>query len=252
MTSRQTWSSTLIPGVLLLLLVGMWAVGPSSFEAAGGVAASGNRKPAAQPSDSPPFQWLPAEDEAVRGALRSAEANRWPAGKRGPRRPPFAFDVDGIEQPSVVEAEDADVPDGALVVGVRTGAMARAYLVSAFEMRPLDGVTFQLKPDGSVDLKPEQAAVLARHVVNDVVGEQPVTVTYCELQECTRVLTAPKEDKALEVGVGGWNDGLVLVIDGQRVPQRSPDMPLEDMPFEVTTWKEWLEDHPETDVYIGG
>jgi hypothetical protein len=30
------------------------------------------------------------------------------------------------------------------------------------------------------------------------------------------------------------------------------DLPLEDVPYELTTWQEWRERDPETDIYVGG
>jgi hypothetical protein len=136
------------------------------------------------------------------------------------------------------------VPDDAVVIGVEVGSVARAYVVQAFEVR-------NLRPaDAQQD--PEVAKVLGRHVVNDVIDGTAISVTHCDRNRCTRVLTDADSAEALEIGVGGWDDGMLLLIDGERVPQAAQDVPFEDVPFEVTTWEQWREEHPHTDVYIGG
>ena len=161
----------------------------------------------------------------------------------------FTLNVNGIDAPATLEADEAVLPDDRLVIGVRVGMTARAYLLSAFAENKLE---FPIGKTGVAMIDAQDEAAIARHVVNDIVGGQPITVTYCGLQQCARVLTEENGRAPLDVGVGGWDDGLLLHIEGSRLPQQSNAIPLEDVPFELTTWKEWREEHPQTDVYIGG
>lgn len=179
----------------------------------------------------------------------SMQSRRWPAGWCGPRIRPFTVDVRGIEQPPALDAEVADVQDDSLVIGVRIGLATRAYLLKAFESR---GVPLIVGQDGSAFVDPRDAPGLARHVINDVLDEQPVTITYSGLPRSARVLTAAARETALDVGLGGWDDGMLLLIGGERIPQHSAELPLDDLPFEVTTWKQWRNRFPRTEIYVGG
>lgn len=92
------------------------------------------------------------------------------------------------------------------------------------------------------------------HVVDDVVAGRPVTVTYCDIKDCTRVFTGDG-DGPLDVGVGGYDDGLLLRTNGRRYRQDSGEametvepLPFPEMGFVRTTWKEWRDAHPDTDV----
>jgi hypothetical protein len=158
--------------------------------------------------------------------------------------PKVEFDVAGIETPRVLSAQASMLPEDALVIGVTVGSVARAYLISAFDV-PHFGLTELVKNERA-------RAMLGRHVINDVVGGTPVSVTYCDRNRCARVLTDPDAVDPLEVRVGGWDNGMLLLIDGERVPQRAEGLPFEDLPYKITTWKEWRASHPDTDVYVGG
>ena len=226
MLFRLIRSSGLIPIVLLVL--GTWVSRCS---------------PEAHPRHSDASRWQVAPQHV------SLQSRRWPAGWCGPRIRPFTVDVSGIEQPPAIDADMADVPGDSLVIGVRIGLATRAYLLKTFEAR---GVPLIVAQDGSAFVDPRDAPGLARHVINDVLGEQPVTIIYSGLPQSARVLTASARETALDVGLGGWDDGMLLLIDGRRIPQQSADLPLEDLPFEVTTWKQWRNRFPQTDIYVGG
>jgi hypothetical protein len=91
------------------------------------------------------------------------------------------------------------------------------------------------------------------HIVNDLIDEVPITVTDCDLVDCARVVTAPQRGVPLDLSVGGIdaNRQLLLLLDDDRYPQLSDQLPLDDYPFELTTWGEWRESHPDTLVYVG-
>lgn len=93
-----------------------------------------------------------------------------------------------------------------------------------------------------------------KHIVNLQLAGKPFAVTYCDMADCTRVLTAPSDSgRVVDVHAGGvdTDDQLVLLLDGVRYGQESPDIPLKDYKFEITTWQSWTERYPDTQVYGG-
>jgi len=148
----------------------------------------------------------------------------------GPQPSPFIFP--GKIRPSTVPAAAAGLPNDEPVIGVMAKTTARAYVRKAFTGVP-------------------------NHVVNDVVGDTPVTVTH--FKGCTRVYTGPGTEP-LPFMTGGFADGLLLCVDGRFYEQatgepfRSPEarpIPYESFGFEETTWGKWRAAHPDTDVYLG-
>jgi hypothetical protein len=86
-----------------------------------------------------------------------------------------------------------------------------------------------------------------------MIGDTPVTVTHCDLTECTRVLTDATAPSPLGIGVWGWKNGdMQLLINGQRIPHRSRRLPLEELPHVVVPWEDWRYLYPDTDVYTRG
>src|SRR5262249_30186805 len=104
-------------------------------------------------------------------------------GPIGPQATPFIFP--GKVRPPTVLAAAANLPDDEPVIGVMAKKTARAYVRKAFAGMP-------------------------NHVVNDVVGDTPVTVTH--FNGCTRVYTGPGTEP-LRFMTGGLADGLLLCVD---------------------------------------
>src|SRR5262249_39648009 len=139
-----------------------------------------------------------------------------------------------------VPAADAHVADDAEVLGVFVGGRARAYLVEAM---------------GGVGQKP--------HLVNDVVGGQAVSVSYCNDTRCARVFTDKDAgSQPLGVTVGGFleSKGMALRIGDVDYLQQTgenlstpdgPAFPYPELPHERTTWKKWRDAHPDTDIFVG-
>ncbi len=143
----------------------------------------------------------------------------------------------GIRQPPTRSAHEAGLADDVVVIGVFIGGKARAYSIAALSKGP------------------------ASHVVNDVLAGRPVSVAYCNATRCARVFTAASPVAPLDLSVGGWegDKGLILQIGGVRYalkdgenltsPEGAP-LPYPEMVYQQTTWKEWHQAHPDTDVYV--
>jgi hypothetical protein len=150
--------------------------------------------------------------------------------------PGKALDVPGIREPRAVPAADAGLGDDEPVVGVQAGGRARAYRVGALSMGQ------------------------ATHVVNDVLGGVPVSVTYCNMHHCARTFTGAAAGGPLALSQGGLVTGsMVLRAGGRRYRQDSgaaldpdaPPFPYAAYPREETTWGQWRRAHPDSDVYLG-
>lgn len=138
------------------------------------------------------------------------------------------FFAPGIRLPATEPAGSAAVRDNESVVGVSVGGHDRAYRLWAMCGRTV-------------------------HVVNDVIDRVPVTVTYCNRRNCVRAFTMVGEpDEPLDGAVRGLQDGKMRIsINDEVFLQEAEVVPVERLEVEVTTWKEWKAEHPETDIYVG-
>jgi hypothetical protein len=131
--------------------------------------------------------------------------------------------------------------DSTPVIGVSADGRHRAYVLTAF-----------MRPDS--------------HVYNDLLGDVPVTVTFCDLDNRVQVFTAPSRGRPLDVTVGGSDScrprKMLLGVKSARTRYwQDTGLPLDDdaaSPFPYartesvrTTWGEWRQAHPDTDVYVG-
>ncbi|VTR94540.1 : DUF3179 [Gemmata massiliana] len=129
-------------------------------------------------------------------------------------------------------AEDAPV------VGVSIGGRHRAYVLQAF-MSP------------------------STYIYNDMLGPVPVTVAFCNLNNCVQVYTAPDRDKPLDVKVVGADptnvrsmslkigDYLYSHQSSAPIKLGDPAFPYIVTEYKRTTWSEWRKGHPDTDLYLG-
>ena len=143
-------------------------------------------------------------------------------------------DAPGIRTPKTIPAAAAGLPDASLVVGVVAGGKARAYLIASL------------------------AKSRDHHIVNDLLGDVPVSVVHCDELNCTRAFTVAARGAPMELAQGGRIDGDMALKSAGRsyrletlAPYAKEDPPFEPEthPCEVTTWKKWRSLHPETDVY---
>jgi Protein of unknown function (DUF3179) len=139
----------------------------------------------------------------------------------------------GVKQPPVVSAAAATLTDGDEVIGVVIGGKARAYPLRALGGAPQN------------------------HVVNDVMADTPVSVTYCDLGRCIRVYTHSGAEPLDIHAAGLRRDELMLKVGGRLFSQKTGDtfdpgrsdrFPFEAVAFEKTTWKKWRAAHPDTEV----
>lgn len=140
----------------------------------------------------------------------------------------------GIVRPATVQASESGLAPDEEVVGIVVGGQARAYRLGAFH---------------------DQSG----HLVNDVVNEVPASVVYCDVTDCLRVWTGPRHGAPLAMEVAGQlNGGMVLEVNGGHYAQATGEPIGHGEPFpytlleaQRTTWRDWLRQYPETDVYLG-
>ncbi|HZT83132.1 MAG TPA: DUF3179 domain-containing (seleno)protein [Gemmataceae bacterium] len=169
-------------------------------------------------------------------ADRQAEAGAGVPAPPGGGMPATPFVLPGLRTPPVRPGATAALAADAPVLGVSAGGKHRAYLISALS-------------------SPH------RHVINDLLGDEPVTVTFCDRCQRAMVYQGRKGDGPLDLGVGGWYEGRMLLRAGNgfffqdtgepTTPGSGPKLPYARLPCEVTTWKFWKEAHPDSDVYTG-
>ncbi len=166
-----------------------------------------------------------------------------------------------VKRPGTLAAKDAGLPPDEKVIGVVVGGKARAYRVKAMEGR-------------------------SQHLVNDLIAGVPVSVAYCNLTECVRVYTGPTGSGPLDLAVAGMlDDEMIMNVGGTpyfqgsgklvgpdvlesshnpvavgfaqkarsvaRSGQVAPEIPYATLTPVLTTWKSWVEQHPESDVFTG-
>jgi hypothetical protein len=130
------------------------------------------------------------------------------------------------------------------VIGVSAGGHYRAYVTAAL-------------------MRPES------HVVNDMLGGVPISVTYCSDLDCTRVFTEPGGTEPLDLRVGGYygrrvnghEEGSMLLRLGEVYYRQDNGEPVHGdrhVPFPFVavefirgSWHDWRKAHPDTDVFVG-
>ncbi len=88
-----------------------------------------------------------------------------------PHGPSSPFMWPGVKDPPIVSAGEANLKDDEPIIGIEINGHFRAYRQAG-----LAGVT--------------------GHVVNDLIQETPVTVTYCDRADCARAFTSDQRGEA--------------------------------------------------------
>ena len=93
-----------------------------------------------------------------------------------------------------------------------------------------------------------------------MLGEVPISVTHCDISGCTRVFTSSTPGQPLKLSVGGlrgyrmilkFAERLYLQETSELLDEEGPSLPYREFSASVTTWEDWRQAHPKTDVYIG-
>lgn len=151
-----------------------------------------------------------------------------------PFGPSARLNVKGISAPLLRQSDEVVVEDDTMVIG----GESRSYFLRAFESDHVKG--------------PRDLSVF---VVNDTISNRPVSITHCDRTHSTRVLTTKTRSgnsmTPMDLRIGGWANGLLLVFEGMHYLQHEVDIPLTDVEFTKTTWKQWRINHPKTLLYTG-
>lgn len=135
-------------------------------------------------------------------------------------------DFAGVLEPDFIPANEAQLPGTVEVVGVTVGDQRYGFVLSGMDA-------------------PE------KHIVSFVSGSQRISVTYCNLASCVRVLRGDASLPALRVGGLDARFQMVFLLDGKRYGQESTKLPLQDIPFTRTSYEEWKLAHPDTLIFRG-
>ncbi|HKY53443.1 MAG TPA: DUF3179 domain-containing protein, partial [Anaerolineales bacterium] len=141
--------------------------------------------------------------------------------------------IPSIDDPKFLSVGDASLQDSDLVLGLDIDGDVRAY--------PLD--------------------ILVWHeIVNDVVGGEPVVVTYCPLCFTNQVFKRTVNAQVVEFGTSGklYNSNLVMYDRtsetlwsqalGQAIVGEHAGKKLERVPFDVAYWSDWKALYPDSKV----
>jgi hypothetical protein len=137
----------------------------------------------------------------------------------------FAYDLPGVDNPKLLDSDEAQIADETKVVGVEINNEAYAFSLGTMNAE-------------------------THHIVNCLRGETPFTVTYCPMADCVRVLTR-EDPELIPLRLGGLNDQdmMVVLLEGIRYDQNSTGLPLKDHAYSRTTFGEWKKLHPQTKVF---
>jgi len=142
--------------------------------------------------------------------------------------------IPALTDPEVVPAKEADHLDADdRVVGVVVNDKARAYPIGLLNWH---------------------------ECVNDKLGGVPVAVVYCPLCDSVTVVDRRLNGKTFEFGISGllansnvllydrtdqaiWSQVKLTAVSGPHAGES-----LKHLPFELTTFGEWRDEHPESDV----
>jgi hypothetical protein len=149
----------------------------------------------------------------------------------------WKYEMPGLRNPQALPVEASRIAEAEEVIGVMVNGKPRAYRLKALRYPPW-------------------------HIVNDVVVGVPITVTFCDRTNCTRVYTSHPSSTPLDIDLGGlFGREMVVKAEGILYLQQTgkplesgadvPSFPYTNHPWERTTWKAWRQQHPETDLFVG-
>lgn len=147
---------------------------------------------------------------------------------------PLRDEVPAIDEPKYIDAAAVDyLADGDKVLGLTINGVSRAYPIRILNWH---------------------------EVVNDRIGDQAFSVTYCPLCGSGMVFAAEAAGKSLKFGISGLVlDNNVLLFDreteslwsqamGEAISGSMKGARLQLLPVTHTTWGAWRRAHPNTEV----
>lgn len=169
----------------------------------------------------------PLTPEAI--ALQAAEELEWQRLKNGGeyyKQLKIVSDYAGHVPTELLDAESVTLPPSTEIVGVEVAGEFCAFVLDSMS-------------------NPRY------HIVNTMLNMKPISVTYCDLVDCVRVLT-DDDSTTIPLHMGGLdvNNQMVLLLDGERFGQSSEGLPLKDHDFVRTTLGDWMNRHPSTKIYV--
>ena len=143
--------------------------------------------------------------------------------------------IPSIDNPKFVSADEANkfLNDNELVLGINLNGDKKAY-------------PFQI--------------LVWHEIVNDVVGNKPVAITYCPLCGTGIAYERTIDNEPVEFGVSGllYNSDLVMYdrktdtlwdqINGRAIVGELTGTRLKQVPIDTVTWADWKKIHPTTKV----
>lgn len=138
----------------------------------------------------------------------------------------MGMDIPGISDPYFHAADEVVIPDTTPIIGVVIDGKARAYM-------------------------DEGMAEADQHIVHDMIGDQQLTIVYCDKSNCVRVFDSTETELDSILMAGMKRDQLQLKVDQKDYALDDESIPIPDFESERTTWGEWKAAHPETDIYVG-
>lgn len=146
-----------------------------------------------------------------------------------------------VNMPFMRMANEVVLPDDTMVIGLIVDGRPRAYHLGVFR-------------------SPGYC------VVNDLINDIPITVTYDEPNQIVQVFTDRYRGNPLELENRGKSGSdkqagtqkMIVSIQsslfyqetGKPVETNDPTIkPISTYPFEKTTWKQWKDAHPNTEIY---
>ncbi|MFK8113548.1 MAG: DUF3179 domain-containing (seleno)protein [Rubripirellula sp.] len=134
------------------------------------------------------------------------------------------LNLPSVDEPELLDIEQAELDDSTEIVGVEVNGESCAFVLDAMS-----------DP--------------TRHIVNLFLNKKPISVSYCSIQDCVRVLS-DESDELLPLRVGGLdiNNHMVFLFKGKRYSQESRELPAIDYDFVRTSFGAWKLLHPKTVV----
>ena len=136
-------------------------------------------------------------------------------------------DFPPINDPKMLTAKTCELPDSTPIIGVKFKGVAKAFVL-------------------------KELASPKQHIVNFWLGKQPVSITHCDLDRCTRVFTWDQQ-KLIPLNTAGLSKNLkmVMLLENHAYLQRETNLPLNELSFREMTWGQWKAENPQSQVFVG-